>query len=142
MDGERNPYRAPPATGEEFDHKGMQPSRFVSLSISVAFGVVGAFLALQTLACFVFATLIDPTISGREWWRIYADNVLFSGGWWQIFFVYMLLFVPAFAIIACLLQLACALFRRPTLGTSVVASACVAGLVTLTIIGTLLVLRA
>ena len=141
MNAEQHSDGAPGASGDKWDRTDTPLPRLVSFLMSVVFGVVGACFGFQLLMLFAFSSLIDPSISGRQWWRIYADRVLFSDGWWQIIQVSVFLFVSVFALVASLLQLACAVVWKPTLRVSLFASSCFAGIATLIIIGTLLILR-
>ena len=117
------------------------PPRLASLAIAFLFGFAGAIFAWPLLLVFGFSTMIDARTPSREWWRLYADRVLFGDGWLQLIVVIVLLFLTGFGAAAFFLQLSCALFRRPCLRMAMIAS-CMASLVaTLAIISVLLVLR-
>jgi hypothetical protein len=142
LDRPPNPYQSPNSQDDKSAPPGAQSTpRLSPLLVSAGFGIFSGIIAYQLLLVFGFATLIHPKTPHREWWRIYADRVLFSGGGWQIIILSLFLWACIFSAVACLLYLSRALIRRPSVRFSLIASGCVAGIATLFVIGSLLILR-
>lgn len=139
---DQKPYRSPGTSDLEPSHRAAWLSRFVSLLVSLAFGALAAMVGFQLLVIAAFASMIDPDLTGREWWRKYAESLLFNGGPSQFVYFAACLFLSVFLAVACLLQLVCALFRRPTIGTSLIAAGLFAVVSTSVVIGGLLIVHA
>lgn len=126
MDHEENRYRSPSIPGEQVVRPVVHESWAQSLVIATVFAMLAVPFLFLLMTIFGFATLIEAGVSGRDWWRTYAERVLFADSRWQILPVSLFLFVSAFAVATSLLRFASALFRKPALVATLLASCCIA----------------
>ncbi len=116
-------------------------SRFISLLIAFVFGAAAAFIGFQLVLVLLSAGVIDPAISGREWWEIYGRRVLYhDSNRWKIIPFSAIVFASVFSTCVCVFQFICGIILKPTLKLSLILAIYISVIGTAFGVGALLIL--